>query len=320
MSFFNVAKIKRKFIIGALKSDYAKRTYDFLPTWLVSYVLRFIVDFLFYFRLRFYVDPSWTFGWKCIYWPLNMAIAVGISVIVVLCSPFFYDLVWQYEKHIKKFTNHVADHMSWNYYYIWQTRIALGMSACAIAILLCIEVTSYWIIECILHTLICGYILGQYEDWRVTIMKPRDVQWEYYDASIKIQTAYVCTIPTPSYIKRAFHDTTYISEYKAPLQAKVINIGTYIKNVTKNQVKNQTKNVTQNIVKNEVKNETKNQVAFKNVQQKNVQKNIMQFNMIIIDDYTAKCAFTQSFQKDQASYKNPKNPQNSQNSQNKYTK
>jgi hypothetical protein len=236
MSFFNVAKLKKKLIIGALKSDYAKRTYDFVPTWIISYILRFIVDFLFYFRLRFIIDPAWTLGWKCIYWPANMLVAVGISVIVTMSSPLFYDLVWQYKKHIKKFTNHIADRMTWNYYYIWQTRIALILSGLAIAILLMVEITSYWLIECIIHTLICGYILGQYEEWRATIMRPQVVYWEQFDASAKAQTAYAFNTAVPQYAKRAYYDTEYIPEYVAPSRAKVI------KNVTKNQLNVTVKN------------------------------------------------------------------------------
>lgn len=259
MSFFSVAKIKKKLIIGALKSDYAKRTYDFVPTWIVSYVLRFIIDFLFYFRLRFVIDPAWTFGWKCIYWPANMIIAVGISVLVTMASPFFYDIVWQYEKHIKKFTNHVADRMTWNYYYIWQTRIVLILAGLAIATLLMIEVTSYWLIECIIHTLICGFILGQYEEWRMTIMRPQVVYWEHYDATVKTETAYTFSTSVPKYAKRAYYDTTYINDYVTPQRAKVVNLGTYIKNTTKNQL-----NIT---VKNKLQ----------------VTNNIM--NVVIFDDY-----------------------------------
>ena len=236
MSFFSVTKLKKKLIIGALKSDYAKRTYDFIPTWIVSYILRLIIDFLFYSRLRFTIDPAWTLGWKCIYWPTNMFIAVGISIIVTLASPFFYDLVWQYEKHIMKFTNHVADKMTWNYYYIWQTRIAVMLAGIAIVILLMVEITSHWLIECIIHTLICGYILGQYEDWRETIMKPQVVYWEQYDATIKTQTAYTFSTATPSFAKKAYYDTTLINEYTAPLRAKVINTQLYIKNSVKNTI------------------------------------------------------------------------------------
>lgn len=246
MSFFSVAKLKKKLIIGALKSDYAKRTYDFIPTWIVSYVLRFIIDFLFYFRLRFYIDPAWTLGWKCIYWPANMLIAVGVSVIVTLASPFFYDIVWQYEKHIKKFTNHVADRMTWNYYYIWQTRIALILSSLAILTLLMVEITSYWIIECIIHTLICGFVLGQYEEWRTTIMRPQVLYWEQYDASVKAQTYTTFSTAVPKFAKKAYHDTTYINDYVTPQRAKVVNpqvlINTYIRNTTKNQLNITVKN------------------------------------------------------------------------------
>lgn len=241
MNFFSVTKLKKKLIIGALKSDYAKRTYDFIPTWIVSYVLRLIIDFLFYFRLRFIVDPAWTFGWKCIYWPVNMLIAIVISVLVMMASPFFYDIVWQYEKHIKKFTNHIADQMSWNYYYIWQTRIVLILSGIMIIVLLFVEITSYWLIECILHTLICEYILGQYEEWRLTIMKPQVVYWEEFNASVSAKKYTTFNTAVPKYAKKAYYDTAYINEYISPKRAKVVNLQ-YLKNIYINTTKNSVKN------------------------------------------------------------------------------
>jgi hypothetical protein len=232
--------VKRKLLIGALKSDYAKRTYDFLPTWLVSYALRLIVDFMLYYRLR--VD----------YYLLNMLIAVLVSTSVTMCSPLFYDLVWQYEERIQKFTNHVADHMSWKYYYKWQTRIVLGTSLILIIILTQFSITSVWLIECIIHTLVCGYILSKYDEWRDYYSKPALVFCERFDTNDDIRKI----IYVKSGLRHVKICTTDIGEsiiedYKQPLHATIVT-KFITKNVSKSIVKTKNINLNMFIIENYV--------------------------------------------------------------------
>jgi len=256
-------KIVKSFTIGALKSDYARRVYDFIPTWIISYVLRFIVDFMFYYRLRIPLEVISDAGGslKILYYLLNVLIAVVVSAGITMCSPFFYDLVWQYEGHIKKLTNHVADHMTWDYYYTWQTRIIVGMAAVAIIILNYVQVTSVWLIECIIHTLICGFILTKYEEIREHISKPAQVHWEYVDEKPHIYKYQIVKTHKEQYAMKNFAsplDSSIISDYIPPSRAKVINVNNYL-----------TQNLTQNLThKLAIKNKTVLKV-------KNLQINIL---------------------------------------------
>jgi hypothetical protein len=234
---------KRKLLIGALKSDYAKRSYDFLPTWLISYFLRLVVDFILYYRLRVPIESTHNLG---VYYATNLCVAVVISVGVTMCSPFFYDVVWQYEQHIKKFTNHVADHMSWHYYYIWQTRIFIALSLLAIAVLSWVEVTSMWLIECIVHTLICGFILSKYEELREYLSKPRVVFWEYNDATVHIKTMITVKSACMKVLVR-YQSSALIEDYVSPKRAVVINMNAYVQKITLKQ-----KNTLNNFVFNNV--------------------------------------------------------------------
>lgn len=215
------ANAKRKLIIGALKSDYAKRTYDFIPTWLISYTLRLIVDFMLYYRLRLPTELS-----PYLYYPLNMLIAVVVSVGVTLASPLFIDLVLQYEKHIQKFVNKVSDRMTWEYYYTWQTRIVVALSLILIIVLCFVQISSLWAIECIIHTLICGFILSIYEEWKLTIMKPQVVYYEVMDESVKSSKYVVVATRKESYAKKDYIDSTsmVIYDYKQPSRGKKVNI------------------------------------------------------------------------------------------------
>jgi len=214
------ANAKRKLIIGALKSDYAKRTYDFIPTWLISYILRLIVDFMLYYRLRLPVTENY------LYYPLNMLIAVVVSAGITMCSPIFYDLVLQYEKHIQKFVNHVSDRMTWNFYYTWQTRIVVALSLILIVVLCFVQISSMWAIECIIHTLICGFILSIYDEWKLTIMKPQAVYYEEVDVSVKSSKYVIVATRKESYFKKDYIDSTsmVIYDYKQPSRAKKVNI------------------------------------------------------------------------------------------------
>jgi len=212
---------KRKLLIGALKSEYAKRTYDFLPTWLISYIMRLFVDFMLYYRLRVPVE-SLANNWG-LYYASNLCISVVISVIVTMCSPFFYDVVWQYETHIKNFTNQVANHMSWQYFYMWQTRIVVALSILGIIVLSWVEVTSMWLIECIIHTLICGFILSKYEELREYLSKPKIVYWNHIDCSVNIKPI-VAVKSACKTIKKSYHDSSLIEEYLPPKRATVVNI------------------------------------------------------------------------------------------------
>lgn len=215
------ANAKRKLIIGALKSDYAKRTYDFIPTWLISYILRLIVDFMLYYRLRLPTELS-----PYLYYPLNMLIAVVVSVGVTMASPLFIDIVLQYEKHIQKFVNGVADRMSWEYYYTWQTRIVVAISLILIVVLCFVQISSMWAIECIIHTLMCGFILSIYEEWKITIMKPQNVYYEEIDVTVKSSKYVVVATRKESYAKKDYIDSTsmVIYDYKQPSRAKKVNI------------------------------------------------------------------------------------------------
>jgi len=210
---------KRKLLIGALKSDYAKRSYDFLPTWLISYILRLFVDFMLYYRLRVPVEQL-VHGWGL--YVGNFCIAVVISVFVTMCSPFFYDIVWQYEEHIKKFTNHVADHMSWDYFYVWQTRIVVMLALLCIIIFSYVEITSIWLIECIIHTLICGFVLSKYEELREYISKPRIVHCEYVNMRANVKNIY--SVPSAcKQVHHSYHDSEWIEDYQKPKKAIVVN-------------------------------------------------------------------------------------------------
>lgn len=214
-----IGYFKRKLLIGALKSDYAKRAYDFLPTWIISYILRVVVDFLLYYRLKLPLENTPLY----VYYPVNMCIAVLTSICVTMCSPFFYDVVWQYETYIKEFTNHVADHMTWDYYYKWQQRIAAVIAIALVVIFSFVSISPAWLVECIVHTVICGIILGKYEEWRIVIAKPAPVFYEVYDARIRVyQIKYVRIIP--KIVKRCYADTELIVDYKAPLKARVVHM------------------------------------------------------------------------------------------------
>ena len=165
-------QLKAYAINTALTSDYAKRTYDVIPTWVVSYILRTFVDFVIFYRLytRNYL--------------VNLMMSIAISVAVTMASPFFYDLVWQYKENIQKFTDHVVRNMSWDYFYMWKNRIALTVSGTLIFILYMdwIVVTNWWIIECIIHTVVCGFILGKYDEVKEYISKPRPIEYKLEDS------------------------------------------------------------------------------------------------------------------------------------------
>lgn len=160
-------QLKTYAINTALTSDYAKRTYDVIPTWILSYIIRTFVDFALFYRLytRNYL--------------VNLMMSVVVSVVVTMSSPFFYDLVWQYKDNIQKFTDHVVRNMSWDYFYTWKNRIALTTASVLIFILYMdwIVVTNWWIIECILHTVVCGFILGKYDEVKEYISKPRPIEY-----------------------------------------------------------------------------------------------------------------------------------------------
>lgn len=161
------SQLKNYAINSALTSDYARRTYDFIPTWILSYILRTFIDFVLFYR--FYTR----------YYFVNMFMAVIVSVAVTIASPFFYDIVWQYKDHIQKFTDHVVRNMSWNYYFKWKNRIVLTSACVIIAILYMdwIVVTNWWIIECIIHTLVCGFILGKYDEVKEYVSKPKQLEY-----------------------------------------------------------------------------------------------------------------------------------------------
>jgi len=210
---------KRKLLIGALKSEYAKRTYDFIPTWLISYIMRLFVDFMLYYRLRLPVESLSKN--VSLYYASNLFISVLISVIVTMCSPFLYDVVWQYEKHIKKFTNQVANNMSWQYFYIWQTRIVVALSILGIIILSRVELTSIWLIECIIHTLICGFILSKYEELREYLSTPKIVYWNQTICSANIKP--IVDVKSACKIIRYYSDSL-IEDYLPPKRATIVNI------------------------------------------------------------------------------------------------
>lgn len=244
-------RVVKNFTVGALKSDYAKRIYDFIPTWIISYILRTIFDFMFYHRFKIPIETITDahISLKVLYYLFNMFIAVVVSVGVTMCSPFFYDVVWQYEDHIKKLTNHVADHMTWDYYYTWQTRIVVIIAAIAIAILSYVEVTSSWIIECIIHTLVCGFILTKYEELREHISKPAPVYWEYVEEKPRIYKYQVVKAHNEYHVLKSFASTSNI-KLKHPSRAKVININNYIQNYQNFQTLNLTVKKTIMKVKN----------------------------------------------------------------------
>ena len=154
------SRAKGELIDNALRSDYMKRTYDYVPTWIISYLLRFIVDLFIYYQLR-----SSTAGWVSTLY--NMVVSVVISVVLSIFSPFFYDLADKYNDQISQFTNHVTKRMTWDYFYKWQTRIGAFVGLTAIIALYFVQITSVWVIECIVHTMICGFVTGLIEDWQL---------------------------------------------------------------------------------------------------------------------------------------------------------
>jgi hypothetical protein len=182
-------KLKKYALKTALKSDYARRTYDVLPTWIVSYVLRNFVDFVLYYRIITQ------------YYLLNLGIAIIISIMVTMASPFFYDVVWQYKGHIQKFTDHIVNHMSWNYYFTWRNRFVLIAASVVIMILYMdwIIITNWWVIECIIHTLVCGFILGKYDEVRNYITKPKvmDVHPFDYDKEARAAMHFIKPVHIP---------------------------------------------------------------------------------------------------------------------------
>ncbi len=207
--------LKTYAINTALTSDYAKRTYDMLPTWILSYVLRTFVDFAIFYRL-------YTGNYL-----VNLMMSVFVSVVVTMASPFFYDLVWQYKDNIQKFTNHVVKNMSWDYFYKWKTRISLTTASILIFILYMdwIVVTNWWIIECIIHTVVCGFILTKYDEVKEYISKPHPIECNVEDIHKGPQFAQPVHLPLRQARKaNANLENCFMPHDRPRLRAKKINI------------------------------------------------------------------------------------------------
>lgn len=229
-------QLKKYALKTALKSDYARRTYDVLPTLLISYVMRTVVDCLIFYRLY------------TTYTLLNLLLSIIVSVAVTITSPFFYDVVWQYKDHIQKFTDHIVDHMTWNYYFTWRNRIVLLLVITTIFILYMdwIVITNWWVIECIIHTLVCGFILGKYDEVKDIIMKPTSVYFQVYDLKKEAREAlrFINPVHMPirqiRYFNANAEDCFRFHEYQLTIRAKkvFINNGTIINNTINKTVNN----------------------------------------------------------------------------------
>ena len=173
-----------------------------------------------------------------------------------MASPFFYDVIWQYKEHIHKFTDHVVDHMSWNYYFTWRNRIVILVASTAIGILYMkwVVITNWWVIECIIHTLVCGFILGKYDEIKETIMKPVPVVYRVYDLKREAREAQRFINPVHIPVRQIRHASTNADErfrfhgYQPSVRAKKVFINNGI--VAKNKIVNKSVNNTLNVMGN----------------------------------------------------------------------
>ena len=102
----------------------------------------------------------------------------------------------------------------------------VALSLMLIVVLCFVQISSMWAIECIIHTLVCGFILSIYNEWKLTIMKPQVVYYEEIDETVKSSKYIIVASRKESYVKKDYIDSTsmVIYDYKQPNHAKKVNV------------------------------------------------------------------------------------------------
>ena len=133
-----------------LKSKLARHQLNVIPISLASLVLRSIVNFLIFSRLKL-----------GIYW-LDFLISMIVTVIITLLSPVFYVSIQSHEELFMSYTNNFMDNFmgpkGWEYIENIKNRLLLIGGLFLLVMLQLVEVNSWMLQELIIHTLITGYI------------------------------------------------------------------------------------------------------------------------------------------------------------------
>ena len=172
-----------------LKSKLARNQLNVIPISLASLVLRSIVNFLVFSRLKL-----------GIYW-LDFVISMIITILVTLLSPVFYVSIQSHEEIFMGYTNNFVDNFmgpqGWEYIDNIKNRLLL-IGGCFLLIMLqFIEVNSWMLQELIIHTLITGYISDKIYQY---LNAAPTVPHRYYYAmeNIPITCKY---IPSPEFMR-----------------------------------------------------------------------------------------------------------------------
>lgn len=135
------------------ESYYARSYVNTIPMLLSSIFLRLVFNFLITDRLIT----------KNVY--ANFVIGVIVSTGCTLASPIFYSAVEVQAPKFMRITNVAMNNLmstgGYDYYLMWKNRISLIIALLFIVVLLMVEVTSAYLIEMIVITIISGIIVAQ---------------------------------------------------------------------------------------------------------------------------------------------------------------
>ena len=164
MSFF-VRKSKKKIITYAgsyaydsfLRSKFARTKLNSLPMILVSTILRSIINFLIFSRIK--TGLEW----------LDFTVSIIITIIITLSTPVFYKSISAHEDIFLYYTNVFIDRLmgpgGWNFAYKVKTIVALLVGVVLLGVLQIVTIDSRYLQKLIIHTLITGFITDQIEQY-----------------------------------------------------------------------------------------------------------------------------------------------------------
>jgi len=133
-----------------LRSKYARENVNVIPMTIVSVLLRLIFNFLVLSKL------------KTGNWCLDFIVSVVITIIITLFSPFFYISIKAHSDVFMHYTDIILDGMlepgEPGYAEMVKNRVLISMGIILIVLLEFLNITSRYVQELLLHSLITGII------------------------------------------------------------------------------------------------------------------------------------------------------------------
>jgi hypothetical protein len=152
-----------------IESEYTKEKANILSMVIIAAIFKLILNTLIFNKI--YTGNRF----------IDLIISIIISIICSMLSPALYQIVELQAPYFAKVTNHIINDIidprtRIDYLILWKNRLILTLSAIAIMFLLIVEVSSDYIIDCIISTIVSSIANDQFEQYKMNMDNPKSMQ------------------------------------------------------------------------------------------------------------------------------------------------